>query len=461
MRTKWTVGLLLAGLFLFSCLTFSSEQEDFDETALPDRGSTEPPAEAFAGPTSAETTTTKPIPTTTGPPTTATTTSPTSAPATTNPVTTTTIPPTTTTPAPRSVDEEGEGEEVAAVEEETEEEEGQRPPASSQEQEQEEPPAVAQEPAAANQEQEEQSAVAEEPAAAGSGEEQREPGEGRVHDVTVSTVEFMPGLVADIHAPTQPGNYPVVTLTFGRGWSIGDRSQMTALSHYLASQGMVAVNGEYRTLLRNGSLSTMAEEVACLAAAAPQLAKPHLTGSAAPVWLLGYSSGAHLVALAALAGQPLPQQCPYAPADIAGMVGLGGPYDLDELWNSGVPDYFFDSEALTEDLPYLAPVLRRGDVIAMQLFLRLLTRLTPEDTASWDALNPLKLADRPRQRSFLLITGDQDELIYPLHAERFAEALTSGGHHVELRIIPHTDHQALFDPLNVGEAIRSFVGTAP
>lgn len=268
----------------------------------------------------------------------------------------------------------------------------------------------------------------------------------------------MPGLVADVHAPTRPGNYPVVTLTFGRGWSIGDRSQLTALAHYLASQGMVAVNGEYRTLLRRGSLSNMAGEVACLAAAAPDVARPHLSGPAGPVWLLGYSSGAHLAALATLDSHPLPRQCPYSPADIAGMIGLGGPYDLDELWNSGVPDYFFDSEDIGGDLPFLEPLLRRGDALAMQLFLRVLTGLTPEDTEMWDALNPLKLADQPLQRSFLLVTGDQDELIYPLHAERFAQALISGGHDVELRIIPHTDHQALFDPAHVGEAIRSFVG---
>ena len=448
MHTKRKVGLMLAGLLLCSCLTSPPEQRDIEEAALSDTGSTESSAAAIPSSTSHDATT-KPAPTTTGPPattattavptTTATTTPTTTAPTTTNPPAATTVTtPTTTTATAQSADEEGEEGEgqqpqraAAAEEEEEEEEERQQEAASEETREREE-------------------------------EQQHEdPGTRRVHDVTVSRVEFMPGLTADVHAPIRPGDYPVVTLTFGRGWSIGDRSQLTTLSHYLASQGMVAVNGEYRTLLRNGSLSTMAEEVACLAAAAPEVAKPHLTGPAGPVWLLGYSSGAHLAALATLASHSLPQQCPYASADIAGMIGLGGPYDLDELWNSGVPDYFFDSEALAEDLPYLAPALRRGDMIAMQFFLRLLTRLTPDDTELWDALSPLKLTDRPLQRSFLLITGDRDELIFPLHAERFAEALISGGHHVELRIIPRTDHQALVDPENVGEAIRSFVEHTP
>lgn len=467
MRTKWMV-LLLAGLILFSCLRSSPDRQGVEDTHPTES------AAAIPGTTSSDTST-KPAPTTTrspttttAAPTTATTAPTTSAPTTTNPpptttktnppTTTTTTTPTTTVAAHSQDDEVEEGVEK----EELGEEEGLQPPpaeaeveeaAETQEQQlEEEAAAVPEDPAPA---------VADDPSAIEEEQPHEDAEDNRVYDVTVSTVEFMPGLVADVHAPTQPGDYPVVTLTFGRGWSIGDRSQLTALAQYLASRGMVAVNGEYRTLLRGGRLSTMAEEVACLAAAAPEIARPHLRGPAAPVWLLGYSAGAHLAALATLESHPLPHRCPHPPTDIAGMIGLGGPYDLDELWNSGVPDYFFDHEALAEDLPYLEPVLRRGDAIAMQLFFRLITRLTPDDAETWDALNPLALADQPPQRSFLLVTGDQDELIYPLHAERFAEALISGGHNVELRIIPHTDHQALFDPAHVGEAIRSFVGAPP
>ena len=281
-----------------------------------------------------------------------------------------------------------------------------------------------------------------------------------IHEVSVSTVEFMPGLYADIHAPAQPGDYPVITLTFGRGWSIGDRSQLSALSHYLASRGVVAVNGEHRTLLRLSRVSSMAGEVACLAAAAPHLAADHLTRPDPPVWLLGYSSGAHLTALATLTDRPLPPRCPHGPAEIAGMIGLGGPYDLDDLWNGGVPDYFFDAEALTEQLPVLAPLVQRGDLAAMQFYLRVLTGASPDDAAEWGDLNPLSLADRYPERSFLLVTGDEDELIFPLHSERFAEALQTGGHHVSLEVVPHTNHAALTDPERVGEVIRAFVDGA-
>ena len=267
----------------------------------------------------------------------------------------------------------------------------------------------------------------------------------------------MPGLYADVHAPTEPGEYPVGTLTFGRGWSIGDRAQLSELSHYLASRGMVAVNGEHRTLLQISGLSSMADEVACLAAAAPQLAAGHLTQPASPVWLLGYSSGAHLAALATLTNHPLPPRCPHEPGEIAGMIGLGGPYDLDDLWNGGIPDYFFDAETLAEQSPAMAPLLRRGGLMAMQLFLRILTGASPEEAEEWRDLNPLGLAESHPERSFLLVTGGEDELVYPLHSDRFAEALQAGGHHVSLEVIPHSDHDDLTDPEIVGEVIRAFV----
>lgn len=67
----------------------------------------------------------------------------------------------------------------------------------------------------------------------------------------------MPGLYADVHAPTQPGEYPVVTLTFRRGWSIGDRTQLLELARHLASRGVVAINGEHRTLMRLSRLPSM------------------------------------------------------------------------------------------------------------------------------------------------------------------------------------------------------------
>jgi len=143
------------------------------------------------------------------------------------------------------------------------------------------------------------------------------------------------------------------------------------------------------------------------------------------------------------------------------MIGLGGPYDLDDLWNGGIPDYFFDSEALAEQLPALASAVQQADLIAMQFYLRVLTGASPDEAAEWGALNPISLADRYPERSFLLVTGDEDEVVFPLHSERFAEALQAGGHYVSLETIPHSDHADLTDPEIVGEVIRTFIDGTP
>lgn len=294
------------------------------------------------------------------------------------------------------------------------------------------------------------------------GEEARESSERpSLHQVAVSTVEFMPGLVADVHAPTMPGDYQVVTLTFGRGWSIGDRRQMSALADFLASGGIVAINGEYRTLARGGRLSSMAGEVSCLAAAAPQLSAPHLTRPAGPVWLLGYSAGAHLAALATLGDPPEPSQCPHDPGRIAGMIGLGGPYDMDELWTDGLPGLFLERESVATEASVPGTEARQQGIEAMRFFLRLLTGAVPDDGEEWKALNPLDLAEGRPSRSFLLVAGAEDEMVHPRHSERFAEALRSGGHQVSLQIISRSGHRSLTDPEKVGEVILSFLGGVP
>ncbi len=281
-----------------------------------------------------------------------------------------------------------------------------------------------------------------------------------VHEVSISTVEFMPGLSADIHAPTQPGRYPVTTLSFGGSWTIQNRTQLSGLANHLASRGVVAINADYRTLSQNGRIPSMVEEVACLAAAAPRLAQPHLIEPAGPVWLVGFSSGAHLAALVALSDDPTSPNCPYEPGEIAGMIGLAGPYDLDELWNEGIFNRLWDAELIVENIPEIGAWLGRGDQLAMRVFLRLLTGATPESPDRWDALNPIRMTENHPQRRFLLLTGAEDHLVSLSQSERFASALAEAGHDVSLEVVPNADHLALFYLRAVEDAILSFLGTA-
>ena len=273
----------------------------------------------------------------------------------------------------------------------------------------------------------------------------------------MATVEFMPGLWADVHAPVRPGNYPVIALVFGGGWAVGDRTQLSALAHHLASAGMVVINGEHRTLLSGQQLSGMLEEVGCLAAAAPHLAASHLTGPAHPVWLLGFSSGAHLAAVTTLTDPPPSSLCPYDSPEIGGMIGLAGPYDPDELWNEDILTNLLASEVLRENFPELAVFLQAQNRAAMQLFLHLLTGTTPDTSEVWNSFNPIHHAHNHPERSFLLITGGRDQVIPASHSTRFAQALTAGDHRVLTHTIPEADHFALTGPQTVADVIITFL----
>ncbi len=289
-------------------------------------------------------------------------------------------------------------------------------------------------------------------------ERERSPG---VREISVTSVEFMPGLDAEIHAPVEPGPYPVITLTFGRGWSLSDPGQLSALASYLAARGVVAINGDHRPLDRGGLVPSMVGEVACLTAAAPELARPHLTQPAEQIWMIGFSSGAHLAALAALADNPLPVECPHERGEIAGMIGLAGPYDLDLLWEEGLLDGFFTTENLPEGLARIAGLLQQGDRLAMRLFLRVVTGTSPENPELWSSLNPLTLAANHPERGFVLLTGSEDIVISDAHSGRLREALNRAGHDAAVETIPGADHNSLTHPSTVGETILGLLGVAP
>ena len=153
---------------------------------------------------------------------------------------------------------------------------------------------------------------------------------------------------------------PTVILIHGGGWYGGDRSSTEPLAELLAGDGFVAINATYRTSA--GGFPDTVEDVVCATIAGRAIAAE--AGGTGPVILVGHSAGAHLAALAALAGDEFtPRDClydgPWEPLD--GFVGLAGPYKIQnlfgaldewmgvtrqenpELWETAVPESYVDS----------------------------------------------------------------------------------------------------------------------
>ena len=116
-----------------------------------------------------------------------------------------------------------------------------------------------------------------------------------------------------------------------------------------------------------------------------------------------------------------------------------------------------DIEALIKDSPQTSAFLKSGDRIAMQFFLRMLTKTAPENPEHWHPFNPIHLAQNHSQRRLLLLTGGEDRIVPHSHSEPFADALTASGHDVSLETILQSDHLAMTDPQRVGRAILRFL----
>jgi acetyl esterase/lipase len=113
-------------------------------------------------------------------------------------------------------------------------------------------------------------------------------------------------LAGDYYVPKGPGKFPVVVAMHGGGWQLGDRSTFRFWGPYLAQHGIALFTIEYR-LSKPGqpSYPKSVQDVR----AAIQFVKykaDDLKVDPQRVALMGGSAGAHLAALAALAGDAAP-----------------------------------------------------------------------------------------------------------------------------------------------------------
>ncbi|CAN5799438.1 hypothetical protein BH11MYX3_BH11MYX3_29920 [soil metagenome] len=118
------------------------------------------------------------------------------------------------------------------------------------------------------------------------------------HDIAYDT--RFPSDVLDLYLPDDGATQrPAVIIVHGGSWKMGGRSDHEDHAARLAASGYVVVNADYR-LVPEGAYPAMMQDVACVFA---------LTRARASEWgidpdriaVMGYSAGAHLVSLVAIA----------------------------------------------------------------------------------------------------------------------------------------------------------------
>jgi len=210
------------------------------------------------------------------------------------------------------------------------------------------------------------------------------------------------------------GPHPLIVFLYGGSWRTGERGTYAFVATPLAARGAVVVVPDYRLypeVVFPDFLDDNAHAVAWAAGHANELgADPRR------VFIVGHSAGAYNAAMLAVDPRWL-ARAGLDRAQVAGVVGLAGPYDF--LPMTG-PDI----------IPVFAPV------------------------ADGPASQPVTYVDGSNP-PLLLLAGDADTTVRPANTRSLAARVAAAGGAVESRIYPGIGHIGIvtaFAPLFSGRA---------
>ncbi len=215
---------------------------------------------------------------------------------------------------------------------------------------------------------------------------------------------------------------PVVVFFYGGSWRSGRRQDYRFVGRRLADQGAVAIVADYRTVPRSVFPGFVED-----AAAAVAWAKRHAAdygGDPARLYVAGHSAGAQIAALVGADARYLAAHG-LTPRDLAGVIGLSGPYDFEI---AGYEDVF-----------------------------------GPESL--WAQAQPVNAIDGD-EPPLLLIHGTDDDVVEPQDSQMLADRLRAAGGEARVLWLPGGEHLAPLVAMRQSarrpemlRAIRAFIGT--
>jgi acetyl esterase/lipase len=203
----------------------------------------------------------------------------------------------------------------------------------------------------------------------------------------------------DIYRPAGARALPVIVFFYGGSWQWGHRRDYSFIAALLAKQGFVVAVPDYR-LYPEVKFPAFLHD--CAAATAFVLKHaPEYGGNSGELFLLGHSAGAYNAVMIALNPVFLGDQG-VATDQLAGIVGLSGPYDFLPLRDPDIKDIFSNPADL---------------------------RLTQPVTFAREHAPPLFLAH-----------GGADTTVLPRNTTALAARLRQRGSVVETKIYPKLGH---------------------
>lgn len=199
----------------------------------------------------------------------------------------------------------------------------------------------------------------------------------------------------DIYTPTGARNAPVIVFFYGGNWQNGDREMYRFIGASLAARGYVAVIPDYRVYPEvrfSGFMQDGAQAVAWTRKSIRSFG-----GDPNAMFLMGHSAGAHIAAMLTLDERWLAKTGLHSRRDIAGLIGIAGPYDFLPLKDETLKVIFSGG-----DIKRTQPItfVRGSEPPAL-----LVAGLKDETV---DPENTVRLSARLRERG-----GDVTEINYP------------------------------------------------
>lgn len=234
----------------------------------------------------------------------------------------------------------------------------------------------------------------------------------------------------DVYAPRRSrSGAPVVVFLYGGSWQSGDKALYRFVGQSLASRGIITVIPDYRVYPEVRYPAFLRDNAQAVA-----FAKRHAAewgGDPGHVFLIGHSAGAYNATMLALDRRWLGEVGLDPHKDVAGVVGLAGPYDFLPLRDATLKIIF-----------------------------------GPEDQRS--DTQPINHADG-RAPPILLLAGDRDRTVDPGNSARLAAAVRARGGVASVRIYRGLGHVSLLTsmaglfrrPGGVLDQIAAFVDEAP
>jgi acetyl esterase/lipase len=145
----------------------------------------------------------------------------------------------------------------------------------------------------------------------------------------------------DIYQPASAapaGGWPTVVFFYGGSWNSGERASYKFVAEALAARGVLTLVADYRLYPEVRFPDFLNDTALALAFGFSESAR--LGGNPKRVFVMGHSAGAYNAAMLALDPRWL-APTGHTPAELAGWIGLAGPYDFLPMTNVAAQPVFF------------------------------------------------------------------------------------------------------------------------